>query len=368
MTDIDFDELDKAVSSLMNQHNQNNQSDDQSAPGVSDSQPQTSTQPNVNQDIQPKAPSLATEPASVSQPEPKPTQTIVKRPSGRFMDVVHPSSDMRSGANQQVAPSAKPSRQAATLQPIAANDSLAVEAAPEVSVSQSADSADTSEVNSGFSGADMDSFEPKNDIIDDVVDDSQKPMQSPFLTEVEVDKRPLGGASLVGDETQPEAEVSEPVVDDFAALDPLAGWQPPEEPTSEVDQTPETQPLETENTPQSEVEEVQPLAPELAADVVALESDVAMAAKENESTGQSQPTNTDVQPAVQGRGDIPQQYSPEDTDGPEPSAIFDAAAEEPQSLQHPEKKKSGWMVVVWVLLLIIIGAGLGVAAWYFLLK
>ena len=97
MQDLDFDELDKAVSSLMPQ-----------SPVANGATPMTT------------APGASVTPVAstpVSAPIPSPTPTVapvnaVERPAtGRFMDVVHPSSDMRTTLNM-------PQRQSIPMTPV----------------------------------------------------------------------------------------------------------------------------------------------------------------------------------------------------------------------------------------------------------
>lgn len=81
MTDIDFDELDKAVNSLMNKTANNNNP----APSASNEPESDTAQANLTDQPTQDSTQVQTSP------------TISKKPSGRFMDVIHPSSDMRRG-------------------------------------------------------------------------------------------------------------------------------------------------------------------------------------------------------------------------------------------------------------------------------
>jgi hypothetical protein len=76
MKDLDFDELDRAVNSLLTNND---------APAADDTPPLP-----VNDTVVPVD-------EVVPQPQPTATQPLAaRRSSGRFMDVVHPSSDMRA--------------------------------------------------------------------------------------------------------------------------------------------------------------------------------------------------------------------------------------------------------------------------------
>ena len=119
MTDIDFDELDKAVNSLMNKQQGGDTKEDNVSTGqaeVPSVASQTVPTPVVDEPMQatsltdslfgsvsassvkPKSEAdvvdaTPAEPAEKDEPLVS-SPSIVKRPSGRFMDVVHPSSDM----------------------------------------------------------------------------------------------------------------------------------------------------------------------------------------------------------------------------------------------------------------------------------
>ncbi|QJU05159.1 hypothetical protein FBF32_02855 [Candidatus Saccharibacteria bacterium oral taxon 488] len=68
-------------------------------------------------------------------------------------------------------------------------------------------------------------------------------------------------------------------------------------------------------------------------------------------------------------GDIPQQYTAGDEIAPDPEPMFDAAASQPatgEALQ-PDKKKSGIGTILLIILFALIGVGGGAAAYFFLL-
>lgn len=97
MDDINFDELDKAVNSALKH------AEPQADPGQDSMQEEA-------------APTVYDRPATVAPTAPRPESASVspQKPRGQFMDMVHPSSDMIK--QQSVSP--RPSRQAATLQPL----------------------------------------------------------------------------------------------------------------------------------------------------------------------------------------------------------------------------------------------------------
>lgn len=69
-------------------------------------------------------------------------------------------------------------------------------------------------------------------------------------------------------------------------------------------------------------------------------------------------------------GDVPQQYQAADDIAPQPEPMFDAAASQPatQELEHKEKKSSGWGVFFLIILCALVGVAGGVAAHFFLLQ
>ena len=265
MQDIDFDEIDRAVSSTM--------SPSKSAPkrAVADDAkvPVTITRTSI--------------PVT-----PRPT-------SGRFMDVVHPSSDMKPGSSGSTKPGP------ATTQLVAE---------PEVKEQTWPDPLD-------FHGFKDD--EPSSD------ETPVKPLETPFLPDTKVEKRPLGAFSLA----EPPTPLLEETTDDEPADE-----EPPvtEAPT---DDAPEEAPEETQ-----EVIEPAEVADEQAARVDQELANV--------------PTS------------ITQQYTEHPASDDNPSgAIFDTEAYHVPLAHNP--KKSGALVVLWIVALIVLGGGIGALAYFFVL-
>ena len=94
MQDIDFDELDRAVNSVIS---------DASAPAPEHEEREA---PEVKREVE------VPERKQISRPTVSPA---ARRSNGRFMDVVHPSSDMRPKGS--AAPAPTPSRTAETVTP-----------------------------------------------------------------------------------------------------------------------------------------------------------------------------------------------------------------------------------------------------------
>lgn len=325
MKDIDFDELDKAVSSLMG------------APGdtkmsgidVSD----TSSAASVN------APASARSTAKQFAP--------TKR-SGRFMDVVHPSSDMRTASSTKVPSQSRvsivpPNRENSTAAPVVSKPSDVV-APSTLSGSPKEETPDelTSEKVTPSSLSSELLSEPGDVAVDDKQDttpDSDElaeSIDSLFLPDVKVEKRPLGAASA----TEDDSGVSDVSLDEGAKQ------------------------VDTLVVPD-------PTLAELGNDVLAIESDAISEEAKSSEVDQVPALATEVSPsdalANAAISSIPRQYTvkPSGDDDKYHEALYDSAAQAGSSLQHPEKKKSGWLVIVWIVLLIIIGVG-GALALYFL--
>ena len=368
MNEIDFDELDKAVSSLMNK---NQKRTDASADNAADSSTKSSD------DIRP---TIADEPQPVSyntaEPESSPVSeasndgqesnvslggdtpvqaekesqsdadttssrsNTVPHRAGRFMDVKHDSSNMRS-------PAPSVSRQGNTIQP--ASEEIREEVEPLAKTS-----------------------DPEPAIGDpwglDYVVES-KPADvgvSRFLTAAMVEKRPLG---------RPKKETTNENVDeDPEKLEPSAEKQ------------------SDENVKSSELDSDEPVGmpEELQPDLVSIEADTdteAVSIPDDDQPAQETedkkpkvdlvkelggtpepevPTATESVDGVKPTGpvSIPQQYKESPSSQPQDNGTIYDTENYHQPISHPAKKSSGWMIVVWILLIILLGASLGAAAYF----
>lgn len=273
MQDFDFDEIDKAVSSTMGPE-----------PKTDDSSDSTSV------------------PVSNSSPSRSESSPAAKRSSGRFMDVVHPSSDMRSSSpSERSEPRGEPER--SEPKPAEEPDSKNTDWPDPLDFHGYKDDTDVKE--------ETPAEEPKP------VDEPARPLESPFLSGTKVEKRPLGAFS------------------DTAAADA------PEEEETPLLEAPDTELIEATSEDEPAVEEV-PVSPPETPPVV-----------------EEEPTNIP--------SSITQQYKeqPSTTDQPT-GAIFDTESYH-QALTHTPPKKSGALVVVWIVALILVGAGAGAAVYFFVL-
>jgi hypothetical protein len=315
MKDFDFEELDRAVSSALGGTSQatTTSTPEPSRPVVAETpkpqpvaEPVVPTKPDPTPTLSTPSAPLTADVVPVARPEPTPSTPVAlanRRASGRFMDMVHPSSDMRGQSTDQ--PSVeKVEAPSITASPIEADASPA-ETIPS--------------------------------------------LESPFLPDAKVDKRPLGGSQPTG----ALSDFKEDDQDDTAYPDPIdfsygdTAETPEEEHHDEQLLLDEPEPTheEPEGAPSLEDDE------KVASDLASIEHETASLEVKEEPVG---PTS------------ITQQYTEQPSSQQESGAIYDTEAYH-QPLSTPPKKKSGLWVIVWVLGLVLVGAGAGVAVYLFVL-
>jgi hypothetical protein len=368
MKELDFDELDRAVNSLMG--------------GVATSAPvkqddvKTLTIESTLTDATPPvfpvgtvdapaevAPAPAPREAAVSVRTEERVTPLANRRSGRFMDVVHPSSDMK-----KVAPSQSASRQGVTLEPLTQPGDFAgapvEEFVPETTESLAFEEPTVATFEEATTTSDWpDPIDASSEPTELPTPDEQpEPLSSPFLPDAKVEKRPLGGATapelMVADEAMPSLE------DEFASPEVVEASQSP----APIDLPEELQGdlVAIEAGDSSVTPEVPPVLP--------TETPTEASEPEKKPVTSEQPMVVPAAatsaPAVMSTGpvSIPQQYREEPSTGDQTSgSIYDTASYH-QPLEHPAQKKSGWLWVIWVLILLILGAGGGALAYFYLLQ
>ncbi len=401
MTDIDFDELDRAVNSLMNKRQENTeQSTDKPA-----NTPDAGTVPSA-----PKKEvfTSAAKPLTVSRPtsvKMQPSSMISGHSSGRFMDVVHPSSQMVSGRKMASAPSRTGESavsEAETNEISASNDMLAAPTTVETE--------DKSTDTQSFSG---DGFMANEDTKTAAV---MTDTTLPFIANTAVQKRPLGPLN--------ETVEEEPVIpsslneNDVEAI--LNGMPSEEEATPEIEtaieedtlipnssatvaETPmsmEEVPTPTEEAsadkktaevtdPGIQLVDKEATAPEFDKELMAIEEiEVEESAEDPAAEATNQETilpkeaeeETTPIESTESVKDTPvtssttedtsREYAVEDiaVSDSEPEPMYDTAAKTSSALKHQEKKKGGWLTVLLILLFLAIGVGGGAAAYYLLIQ
>lgn len=342
MKDIDFDELDRAVNSLMSSVDQ--PQDDTTAPSPQASA-SVSPEPVQAQDPITPVPAPAIQPVasapSAVEPVPivRPSAPAARR-SGRFMDMVSspsaakpaPASVTPSREGLAITPRQAPASPVASTQATPAPDAgtgpvpVAVTTMPDpLDMVAPTEQEETPPV-----------LTPETSAAPS--EDSMAPLESPFLTDAKVEKRPLNpGTSL----EQNEPLAPEPA-DESASLlvdEPSVG-EVSDEPKKGEDEPP-----------------TNPQVPELDSDLVAIESNEQVE-KTQSAPAPSEPLNQPDAPAVPlGASSIAQQYKTSPSTGDQSHAAIYDASQYPQPVAHPAKHRSSWWWVLWVLLLLGVGAG-----------
>jgi hypothetical protein len=371
MKDLDFDELDQAVNSLMTGIPRTPAPQDDKAaektltitPTLSDNErPSFAT---LEQTASKAGTEIEAVEASAATSAPA-NSLAARRTSGRFMDVVHPSSDMKinnrpvvSREGIQLSPIA-PRPVATTPQPTREPDvavspeqsTEVIEQKPEASAwpdpidMASVVSADTPEATPVAEEAAP--VIPEIATLDEV--DEPSPLQTPFLADTKVEKRPLGAFAVdqvAADNTQ---EVAETTID------------PPAE---------EATPASSFSMPGQEA--ATNLPDELQHDLIKIESDNETEVPQEEPSPEkitpapsfAAPIVTPAPAVVSGPASIQPQYKEEPSSTKEEhAAIYDTDTYH-KPLAHPAKKKSGWLWVLWIILLLALGAGGAAALYYF---
>lgn len=339
--EFDFDELDKAVNSLMKD---TEPAPEAPAPVATPGAPVVEL-PAPAPVVEPVAPvASVSAPAEAVAPSPSPA---VSKPTGRFMDVVHPSSDMRT-------PSQSVPREGVPVAPIAP-------ATPEIN-----------------SPAPVPSISTEPEPALDSVTLPPAPLASPFLPDAQVEKRPLGGpspeptpsldeaiaAELSADAEPASIEATEPTT--IAETEPAASPEPTVESTAEPTASPERD-TPTEN--EKDNNNVG-LPAELSNDLVAIESGEAQPGESDqletpattEDTGDTTPSPAT---AMLSQSSIPQQYKEEASSTTETHAPIYDDQTSAQAIPQAKKKGNTTRIILIAVIAVVVGV-VGAAALYYL--
>ncbi|HEU4715315.1 MAG TPA: hypothetical protein VFS14_00610 [Candidatus Saccharimonadales bacterium] len=441
MKDLDFDELDRAVNSLMSNVPKSEPQTDgtpektldipstgddklsfdkvtEAAKKAADDTPQDKTpekSPPAPTPVLAPAPRASAEASHASATVQPANSTPAGRRGGRFMDVVHPSADMkkpdapkpvsRQGVTLEplnsaqkitdVVPQKKDAKDAKdvsesaaapvpapivdtpekekpatpTVLPVEPPKPPAVEEKPGDTPAASSDWPDPLDMMTPAAPEKKEStaVEPEPTPVmpqpETEPDTMPAPLTSPFLPDAKVEKRPLGGLASEESEAANDDISRAPMADDTKKSVDDPNKQLPADPT-----------------------EVEPMLPEeLSGDLMAVEADTTHAelkrahdenaqqsvpavAEESPATSQSfetkEPSTSPAASAEEksvpaGPTSIPQQYKEEPSTGDQDNgSIYDTDTYH-QPLSHPAPKKSGWMWVIWIVLILLVGAGGG---------
>lgn len=359
-------------------------------PAVPSAPPSSSSGSTVSSSVSPSGHTPAVTPA-VSPPPAVPPEgdtvhvspIIAKRPHGRFMDVVHPSSKSKLVQQRKMTPNTSKAglvdQSGANPANTDDNANLADKGIRRPSMigggnnlnnihsSESSSSVDTSTSanpeKSLLSSAKKRVVLPQNpesktndspDVATSVQSKSESTAPvSPFISNVEVEKRPLGTpAAATDDANYGGAAIAKN--DDHKKS--LANYTPRKLDVSEDDSDDEVEPGGDVGLP-----------PEFSADVMAAEeadvSSLDAAVDDIKAAEQRAPKkpgdNDDASP----------RHSPKkDSTEPEPKPMFDAASRTSKNFDPKEESKSGWLTVLLILLFLAIGVAGGAAAYFLLIK
>ena len=337
MKDLDFDELDRAVNSLIT-----------SVPGAANNNEVKEKTLEIKPDsVSIDQPAAAATPApAVRAAMPVATSPLAaRRSTGRFMDVVPPSNRVTLTAPERVSRQGMNVAPSVPVAPVAP----APITTPEVTKPSNEwpDPINATNNDSGDNNEDNDIDQINDDITNTINNESNDSLDSPFISGTKVEKRPLGAFS-------DEADTKEA---------PLAV-----ESDSENTKSTDPEPVNTESFPA-----------ELQDDLLSIESGnaVTQSTEKSVSNTENTPTSVDepIEPVVAPVDNQPmtdmsitQQYKEQPSSGDQTSgAIYDTDAYH-KALIGSSKKKTGWLWVLWIALLLLVGAGAGAAVYFFVLK
>lgn len=379
-SDIDFDELDRAVSSILG----GDGNDSKPADNNSDTSVSVNSNPSES---------------------PKPTPVVVpanRRGNGRFMDIrptnkpvavnstpVSPAMPVSQPPVPAVVPASAPADTSTSTDwpdPIdfmnnkdsSSNDEVSTTTTDTPPATDAPSNSDTPTADEAPKAEDQPVEEPAPAEVDDV-DPGElaapvEPPTTPFLPDAKVEKRPLGSFATPLN----SGSNSDELMDHHDEVKLDAPTDLSSEPTPVADSTePADTPATTANDNLSTPPEVPsnpvvdsdtPMPAELQEDVLSLESDEVKAPVV--SAPASATSSTSVSANVEaGPASIVQQYKEkQSTETPASGAIYDTEAyHKPLTPKKKSSKKHGWLVALWVFLLIVLGAGVGAAIYYFIL-
>lgn len=358
------------------------------APAVPSAPPSSSSGSTVSSSVSPSGHTPAVTPAVSSPPATPPesdtvhvSPMIAKRPHGRFMDVVHPSSKSKIVQQRKMTPNASTSGLGGQSGADSANKddsaNLADKGIRRSSMIGGGNSLNNIHLNENNSSVDAPtSANPEKSLLssakkrvvlpqnpENKTNDSSDiatPVQnksestapvSPFISNVEVEKRPLGTPAAATDDAN-DGGAATAKNDDHKKS--LANYTPSKLDVSEDDPDDEVEPGGDVGLP-----------PEFSADVMAAEeADVSSLdaavddIKAAEQRASKKPSDND---------DVSPRHSPK-KDSTEPKPMFDAASRTSKNFDPKEESKSGWLTILLILLFLAIGVAGGAAAYFLLIK
>jgi len=371
MKDLDFDELDRAVNSLIT-----------SAPvATSNEVPEKTLELESGPVEELLSATNIDQPTSIPVTTPVATASpmVARRSTGRFMDVVPPSVNTRVA----VAAPERVSREGATIAPIAPVVATQTESVTPIETVEPTAPAAKSDWPDPIDFKGLDLNEAPEPVLEPVVDDNEdadidqinneitntmnqsndEALDSPFISGTKVEKRPLGAFSdgVPTTTSQPEPVAETPVSDSSSAST--------EGISTVIPTTPFPAELSDDLLSIESGESVeQPSAVEtVVAPAVEPVKEVSAPATEPVAAAPIIPTITVADNQPTGSTSIAQQYTEQPSSGDQTTgAIYDTDAYH-KALVTPSNKKSSWLWIVWIIILLVVGAGAGAAVYFFVL-
>jgi hypothetical protein len=357
--DIDFDELDRAVNSAISK---NNSADSENPTAAS---------------VLPNEPTISVPaPQPISTAPVMPNRQSISRPAtGRFMDMVHSSNNMRVSVPERPALRPLSSSFTASQMTVQAPASPVIRPMqPQVNATVKTDNSDV----------DIDRI---SDEIDKTLNVNTGDVQeSPFLPGAKVEKRPLNAFSFQSNSSQetPAEPIKVSPVDDMLGDQDKVETPLPAElqsdlltiEASEVAKTDEMsipddleeesdESIEPQDTTDEPVANNQYLSTEEDDAPVFDEIKKDTVSDSNLKSTVSSDLQNPIAPVA--ATSIPKQYTElPNTEEKEIGSIYDTNSYHKAMAPLP-KKKSGWMWVIWIALLMIVSVGAGIAVYFFVL-
>lgn len=316
MKDIDFDEIDRAVNSA---------GSDKS--NINDNSKDNPAQTNVPESSE-----------TVAETAQNPPTLAGRRSSGQFMDVVHPSSNMRRAPfkmperplDQNTKPT-KPSPDntvsthiVESPQPVETESTLPTPTIPNSGWGEQKNENDD---------ADIDKI--SDDITNELQHKSDELPDTPFIAGTKVEKRPLGAFS-----TEPQ-EV-EPIKDTDSEMDTKKDESLPDELQDKLLS------IESNESKPGPEPQKETMVPDEKPEVVEKVEKAVVESKPSVATS------------------ISQQYEEKPSTGDRDSGpIYDTNSYH-KPLISPVKKKSSWSIILWIIAILVVGVGAGVLAYEFI--
>lgn len=427
MTDIDFDELDRAVNSLMSKQQEKNSVDaevkhevetpsveekktiETSTVGSSFAPPVTPFAPALDapspssttsassveskaelqapQDSLVEKPEIISAPAATVAPsialdqtpdlapkENKTSPVITRRPTGRFMDVVRPS----SVNNIQKSASSAPSRTGISIQPLAdlvdvvnmTGKTSPIEeelSAVDNQLDSLDDAPDLKDIQNESAFAAIEDApveelsltdkiaQSLSESNDSIASPAPEPLESPFIANVEVEKRPLGVVDQNAIESESDVEEDEFESGSADLEDMKLNHQ------YNADLSNYTMDKEA-------LSEAPDSMMDLSPEIIAIEEAGIPGTSEINEVADSEPNMQPSSPASQSN-DTPQQYSSEnEMVDSEPAPMFAAVSTEVKPPRSEEKKKTGLLTLLLIILFLVVGVAGGAVSYFLLIK